>query len=71
MCIQYFAARAGFGMGTSQNFPQDVLAIIPLIGGDVGVTVSRACAGCEAGPPLCSVVVTALSGAGSAPQLLE
>ena len=29
--------------------------------------VTRACTRCRAGPPLCSVVVTALLGAGSAP----
>ena len=51
-------------------FPQGVLVIIPLIGGEIGVVVTRASTGCWAGPSLCSVVVTALLGAGSTPQLL-
>ena len=38
-----------------------VLAVIPLIGGAMGI-VTRACTGCQAGPPLCSTAVTALSG---------
>ena len=66
-----FGARAVFGLDACYIFPQGVLAIIPLIGGVIGVVVTRACTGCWVGPPLCSVVVTALSGAGSSPQLLE
>ena len=33
--------------------------------------ISRASTGYWAGAPLCSIAITALSGAGSAPQLLE
>ena len=66
-----FGAKAVFGMDACHVFPQGVLALLPLIGGVIGVVVTRACTGCWAGPPLCSVVVTALSGAGSAPQLLK
>ena len=42
-----------------------VLAIIPLIGGVTGVVMT---VGCSAGPPLCCVVITALSAAGFSPQ---
>ena len=60
-----FGVRTVFGIDASHIFPQSVL--IPLI---VGVVVSRVCTGCEVGLPLCSLVVTALFGVGSAPQLL-
>ena len=43
----------------------------PWIGGVIGIVVSRACAGCEAGPPLCSVAINELLEAGSSSQLLE
>ena len=66
-----FGARAGFGMDASHIFPQGVLVVTPLIGGVLGVVISRACAGCEAGLHLCSVAVTGLLGVGPAPQLLE
>lgn len=62
-----FDVRAGFGMNTKQS----VLAFIPLIGGVVGVVISRACAGCVVGLPVYSKAVPTLSGVGSAPQLLE
>ena len=58
-------------MDTCHTFPQVVLVFVPLIGGVFGVVVTRACTGCWVGPPFCSVVVTALLGAGSAPHLLE
>ena len=41
-----FGARAGFCMDASHDFPQSVLAVIPLIGSVIGVVVSRACTGC-------------------------
>lgn len=62
-----FGVGAGFGMDANHIFPRGVLAIILLIRGVAGVT-SRACAGCKAGLPLCSIAVTTLSGAGSAPS---
>ena len=62
-----FGARA-FSMGACHVFPQVVLAVIPLIQGVIGGVVTRACTGCWAGPPLCSVVVKALSGTGSLPS---
>ena len=40
-------------MDDSHVFPLGVLAIIPFIGDVVGVGVSKACAGCEAGLSLC------------------
>ena len=39
--------------------------------GSVADVVTTACPGCWAGPPLCFVLVTALLGAGSNPQLLQ
>ena len=45
----------------------EACAIIPFIGGLTGAVVTRACPGYLVAPPLSSVVVTALSGAGSAP----
>ena len=59
-----------FVMDASHNFPQSVLAIIPLIGGVIGV-VTVDCTGCWVGPPLCFMTVTALLGVGAVPQLLE
>lgn len=50
--VQYFWCKGWFGMCTSHVFPQNVLAIIPLIGDMIGVVVSRACTGSEVGPPL-------------------
>lgn len=55
-------------MDASHVFPPSVLAIIPLIGCVVGVVVSRGCAGCEVGLPLCSMAITTLSGLGFAPS---
>ena len=46
---------------------QVVLAIVPLMGGVFHVVVTRASTGYWAGLPFCSVAVTALLGAGSAP----
>lgn len=59
--------RAVFSMVVCHIFPQCVLVIIPLIGIPIGVVVTRDCSGGWVGPPLCSVVVTALWGAESAP----
>ena len=56
-------------MPASHVFPQSVLAVIPLI--VIGVVVTKACTGCWVGLSLCSVAVTALLGAGYAPQFLE
>ena len=61
-----FGVRAVFGADASHVFPQSVLAVIPLIGYVVDIVVSRGCTGCEVGIPLCSMVVTTMSGAGSA-----
>ena len=65
-----FGAMSFYSMDAYHIFPQCVLTIIPLVGGVICVVVTRACTGYWLGPPLCSLVVTALSGAGSAPQLL-
>lgn len=46
-------------MWTPADFPQGVLTTISLIGGVAGDGAARACAGCEALLPLCSVAVTA------------
>lgn len=71
LCVSsILGARAGLGKDTSQFFPQSLLDIILLIGGVVGIVISGAHAGCEMGLLLCSMAVTALSGSGSAPQLL-
>ena len=48
----------------------ETCAIIPLIGDLTGGVVTRACSGHLARPPLCSVVVIALSGVGVPPWLL-
>ena len=66
-----FGVRTGFDVDASHVFPQGLLATITLIGGVVDAGGARACAGCEAGLPLCSRSVGAMSGVGSAPQLLE
>lgn len=68
MCI--FGVRAVFGVGACYVFPQGVLAIVLLMGSMFGVGETRAYTGCWVEQPLCSVVVTALMGAGSAPQSL-
>ena len=58
-------------MDASHIFLYSVPIVIPLIGDVICVVVSRACAGCAAGLPLCSAAVAALSGVGPSPQLLE
>ena len=63
--------RDGFDVDTSHVFPHHVLATTTLVGGVAFDGGARVCAGCEAGFPLCSVAITTLSGAGSAPKLLE
>ena len=67
VCVQYFCVSTGFGMDTEPS----VLAFISLIQGVVGVGRFKVCARCKVGFPLCSVVVIALLGVGSTPQLLE
>ena len=41
-----FGVRAVFDMDACHVFPQCVLAVIPLIGGVIGVVVTRACTVC-------------------------
>ena len=65
-----FGERAGFNMDTSHIFLQGVLAVFPLTGSVAGIGGCKACVGYEVGFPLCSVAVTILSGAGSAPQVM-
>ena len=67
MNLIFFNARTTFSMDASHLSPLCLLAVIPLIGDVTGVVLTRPCPGYLAGPPLCSVVVTALSGAGSIP----
>ena len=64
-----FGVRAVFGVGACYVLPQGVLAIVLLMGSVFGET--RATLDVGGGQPLCSVLVTALLGAGSAPQSLE
>lgn len=66
-----FGARDVFGMDACHIFPQGVLAVVPLMEGVVAVVMTEARTGFWTGPPLCSVIVTALSGAESAPPFLE
>ena len=62
-----FGKRKVFSMDVCHLFPQCLLAIIPLLGGVTDVVVIRVIARSCAVPPLCSVVVTVLSGAGAPP----
>ena len=64
-----FGARAIVTMDAYHIFSQCMLTIIPLIE-DVIVVVTRASTGYWEGAPLCSVIVTALSGAYSPFQFL-
>ena len=66
-----FGGRAGFDVDGSHAFPQGVLTAITLVGCVADDGGARTCAGCEVGLLLCSVVITAMSGAGSAPKLLK
>ena len=65
-----FGAKSDFTMDAYHIFLWCLLALIPWVGDIIGVVVIQAFPGYWLGPSLCSVVVTALSGAGSAPQLL-
>ena len=56
-------------MDAYHTFLWCLLALIPWVGDIIGVVI-QAFPGYWLGPSLCSVVATALSGAGSAPQLL-
>ena len=66
-----FGGRAGFDLNISHVLPQGVLAALTLVGDGAGDEGARARARCGVELPLCSVGVTALSGAGSDPKLLE
>ena len=69
LCVSnIFGARAGFGMDASHIFPLSVLAVIPLIGAVVGVSVSRACAGYEVVLSLCSWLSLPCWGQGPFPR---
>lgn len=71
LCVSnIFGGRAGFGMDQMDLYSGYASGYLPS-GNVVGIVVSRACTGCEAGLPLGSLVVTTLARAGSAPQLLE
>ena len=63
--------RAELDVDASHIFPQGTLATITLIGSVAGVGGTRGCTGSKARFPLYSVAVTALSGVGSALNLLE
>lgn len=65
-----FSMRVVFSMDASHILPQCVLDVIPLIWGVIVAVVTRACTGCWVGSPFCSVVVTALLGAGLLPSCL-
>ena len=54
-------------MDTCHFFPQCMLAVFPLTIDVTDIVVTRACIDYQAGLPLCFVIVTALSGAVSAP----
>ena len=54
-------------MDTCHFFPQCMLAVFPLTIDVTDIVVTRACTGYQVGLPLCFVIVTALSGAVSAP----
>lgn len=61
LCVSnVFGMRAGFDMDASHNFPHEMLTIIILIGGVVGVEESNACVGCVVGL-LCFMAIAALS----------
>ena len=62
----FYGARAVFGMDACHVFPHGILALVPLIRSVFAIVVTTACAACLTGPPLCSVVVTALLESGSA-----
>ena len=63
-----FGVRAVLDVGACYVFPRGVLAIVLLMGSMFGVGETTAYTGCWVGQPLCSVVVTALLGVGSAPS---
>lgn len=65
-----FGWRARFDVDTSHVFPRGLLTAITLERGGVGAGGAGTGAGCEAGPPLCSMAITALLGAGSDAKLL-
>ena len=65
-----FGAKSDFTMDAYHIFLWCLLALIPWVGDIIDVVVIQAFPGYWLGPSLCSAVVTALSGAESAPQLL-
>ena len=71
MCAQCLWCEGCIWCRRQPHFPQGVLTTIILIGSVAAVKWARACAGCEAGLPLCSVAVAALWGVGSALKLLQ
>ena len=46
MKSKHFGVRAVLGMDACHVFPQNVLAVVLLIGGVFGVVVTRACTKC-------------------------
>ena len=66
-----FGGSAGFDTDTCHIFPQGVVTTLTLLGAVAGDGGARAGSRCEAGLPLCSVAITALSWVGSTPKLLE
>ena len=63
--IQCFRCKGWFWYAHQPRHSSGCAVRKPLDRGVVSVVLSRAWAGCEVGPPLCSVAVTALSGAGA------
>ena len=66
MGLILFGVRAVFSIDACHLFPRCMLIIIPLIG-MTDVVVTRPWPEYLMGPPLCSVIVNAVSGVGSAP----
>ena len=63
--------RAAFDVDASHVFPQGMLATITLVRGGTGDGGARAVDRYETRLLLCSVAITALSGVGSDPKLVE
>ena len=67
MGLIFFGARAVFSVNIYHLFPPFMLTIIPFNGSVTDVVVTRPWPEYLMGPPLCSVIVNAVSGVGSAP----
>ena len=65
--IIFFGARAVFSVNIYHHFLPFILTIIPFNGSVIDVVVTRPRPEYLRGPPLCSVIVNAVSGVGSAP----